>query len=101
MAVAGGSQSVEYATMVECFDALVSGISLTVANKLFSTVARRGHFQLSNLNLPNMNISKQHHFQNAIFPNLLPRRAQIIVELVKSWKQRKVAGQHNFVDDLL
>ena len=39
MAVAGGSQSVEYATMVECFDALVSGISQdpqTVANKLLS-----------------------------------------------------------------
>ena len=62
---------------------------------LIVTVARRGHFQL---NLPNMKISKQHHFQNAIFPNLLPRRAQIIVELVK---QRKVAGQYNFVDDLL
>ena len=39
MAVAGGSQSVEYATMVECFEALVLGISqdpLAVANKLFS-----------------------------------------------------------------
>ena len=27
MAVAGGSQSVEYATMVECFEALILGIS--------------------------------------------------------------------------
>ena len=39
MAVAGGSQSVEYATMLECRDALVLGISQdpqTVANKLFS-----------------------------------------------------------------
>ena len=39
MAVASSSQSVEYATMVECFDALVLGISpdpQTMANKLFS-----------------------------------------------------------------